>query len=134
MAVNTAVWRQWTHLNHRSEVSTEAPKDFKCSIKAEHRGCACFYLRQPVVLRSNMDDWNLTLGSSRWETLLQPECGMTTVLVSVVSASRMMVIFTASHEDRFQRTPEMSRIGSICVALNDQNWPQHHKVAYKIIC
>lgn len=113
------------------EASTE---DFKCSIKAEHRGCVCFYLRQPVVLRSSMDDWNLTLWSSRWETLLQPECGMTTVLVSVVSASRMMVIFTASHEDRFQRTPEMSRGGSNCVALNDQNWPQHHKVAYTIIC
>lgn len=79
-----------------------------------------------------MDDWNFALWSSRCETLLQPECGMTTVLVSVVSASRMMVIFTASHEDRFQRTPErseMSRIRSICVAFNDQNWPQHHKVA-----
>lgn len=65
----------------------------------------CFYLRQPVVLRSSKEDWNLTLWSSRCETLLQPECGITTVLVSVVSASRMMVIFTASHEDRFQRTP-----------------------------
>lgn len=71
-----------------------------------HRGRVCFYLRQPVVLRSSIEDWNLTLWSSRCETLLHPECGMTTVLVSVVSASRMMFIFTASHEDRFQRTPE----------------------------
>lgn len=63
------------------------------------------HLRQPVVLRSSSDDWNLTLWSSRCETLLQPECGMTTVLVSVDSASRMMVIFTASHDDRFHSTP-----------------------------
>lgn len=30
---------------------------------------------------------------------------MTTVLVNVVRASRMMVIFTASQEERFHRTP-----------------------------
>lgn len=65
-------------------------------------------LRQPVVLRNSMEDWNLTLCSSRWEAVLQPECGMTTVLVSVVRASRMMVIFTASHEERFHRTPVQS--------------------------
>lgn len=47
----------------------------------------------------------MTLCSSRCDTLLQPEWGMTTVLVSVVRASRMMVIFTASHEDKFHRTP-----------------------------
>lgn len=63
------------------------------------------HLRQPVVLRSSREDWNLTLWSSRCETLLQPEWGMTTVLVSVLRASRMMVIFTASHEERFHRTP-----------------------------
>ena len=58
-----------------------------------------------MVLRSSRDDWNLTLWSSRCEMLLQPEWGMTTVLVSVLRASRMMVIFTASHDDRFHRTP-----------------------------
>lgn len=63
------------------------------------------HLRQPVVLRSSSDDWNLVLCSSRCETLLQPEWGMTMVLVSVVRASRMMVIFTASHDDRFHSTP-----------------------------
>lgn len=63
------------------------------------------HLRQPVVLRSSSEDWNLTLWSWRCETLLQPEWGMTTVLVSVDSASRMMVILTASHEDRFHSTP-----------------------------
>lgn len=75
-------------------------------VTAAH-GCVCFvaHLRQPVVLRSSTDDWNLTLCSSRCETLLQPECGMTTVLVSVLRASRMMVIFTASHDERFHRTP-----------------------------
>jgi len=71
------------------------------------RVCVCVpsHLRQPVVLRNNMEDWNLTLCSSRCETVLQPECGMTTVLVSVDRASRMMVIFTASHDERFHRTP-----------------------------
>ncbi|TNN45950.1 hypothetical protein EYF80_043831 [Liparis tanakae] len=63
------------------------------------------YQEQPVVLRSNMEDWNLTLCSSRGARLLQPECGMTTVLASVDRASRTMVIFTASHDERFHRTP-----------------------------
>lgn len=69
--------------------------------------CVCVepHRRQPVVLRSSSEDWNLTLWSWRCETLLQPEWGMTTVLVSVDSASRMMVILTASHEDRFHSTP-----------------------------
>lgn len=58
-----------------------------------------------MVLRSSSDDWNLTLWSSRCGMLLQPEWGMITVLVSVLRASRMMVIFTASQEERFHRTP-----------------------------
>lgn len=41
--------------------------------------------------------------------LLHPEWGMITVLVRVASASRMMVIFTASHEDKFHSTPVRGR-------------------------
>lgn len=55
-----------------------------------------------MVLRSSSEDWNLALW---WSPLLQPEWGTTTVLVSVDRASRMMVILTASHDDRFHRTP-----------------------------
>lgn len=47
----------------------------------------------------------MSLWSSSKVALLHPECGMTTVLVRVAKASRMIVIFRASHEDRFHRTP-----------------------------
>lgn len=67
--------------------------------------CERTHLIQPVVFRSSREDWNLILCCSRCDRLLQPEWGMTTVLVSVVRASRMMVIFTASQEERFHRTP-----------------------------
>lgn len=81
------------------------------------------HLRQPVVLRSSSEDWNLTLCSSWCEALLQPEWGMTTVLISVVRASRMMVIFTASHDERFHRTPagegeQRQRVFKITVSLS----------------
>lgn len=42
---------------------------------------------------------------------------MTTVLVSVVRASRMMVIFTASHEERFHRTPAVDAHSKISQKL-----------------
>lgn len=48
----------------------------------------------------------MSLWSSSKVALLHPECGMITVLVRVAKASRMMVIFRASHDDRFHRTPE----------------------------
>lgn len=63
------------------------------------------YLRQPVVFLSTMEEWNFSLWSSSKVELLHPECGMITVLVRVVKASRMIVIFTASHDDRFHSTP-----------------------------
>lgn len=64
-----------------------------------------FYLRQPVVLRRTKEVWNLILWSSSKEELFHPEWGTITLFVNVARASRMIVIFTASHEDRFQRTP-----------------------------
>ena len=63
------------------------------------------YLRQPVVFLSTREVWNLSLWSSSKVELLHPEWGMITVLVMVVKASRMIVIFTASHDDRFHSTP-----------------------------
>lgn len=76
------------------------------------------YLRQPVVLRSSSEDWNLALW---WSPLLQPEWGTTTVLVSVDRASRMMVILTASHDDRFHRTPA-GRGGSLGGSGRDRSF------------
>lgn len=63
------------------------------------------YLRQPVVFLSTREEWNFSLWSSSKVELLHPEWGMITVLVRVVKASRMIVIFTASHDDRFHSTP-----------------------------
>lgn len=65
----------------------------------------CCYLRQPVVLRSTTEECSLSLCSSWKSVLLQPEWGMITVLVTLLKASRMIVIFNASHEDRFHNTP-----------------------------
>lgn len=63
------------------------------------------YLRHPEVFLSTREEWNLSLWSSSKVELLHPECGTITVLVRVAKASRMMVIFTASHDDRFHSTP-----------------------------
>lgn len=63
------------------------------------------YLRQPVVFLSTSEEWNFSLWSSSKVELLHPEWGMITVLVRVVKASRMIVIFTASQDDRFHSTP-----------------------------
>lgn len=62
-------------------------------------------LRQPVVFLSTSEEWNFNLWSSSKVELLQPEWGMITVLVRVIKASRMIVIFTASQDDRFHSTP-----------------------------
>lgn len=64
------------------------------------------YLRQPVVFLSTNEEWNFSLWSSSKVELLQPEWGMITVLVRLIKASRMIVILTASHDDRFHSTPE----------------------------
>lgn len=63
------------------------------------------YLRQPVLFLSTREEWNFSLWSSSKVELLHPEWGMITVLVRVVKASRMIVILTVSHEDRFHSTP-----------------------------
>lgn len=54
---------------------------------------------------STREEWNLSLWSSSKVALLHPDCGMITVLVRVAKASRMIVIFRASQDDRFHRTP-----------------------------
>lgn len=57
------------------------------------------------MFRRTSEVWNLILWSSSKEELFHPECGTITVFVKVERASRMIVIFTASHDDKFQRTP-----------------------------
>lgn len=54
---------------------------------------------------STSEEWNFNLWSSSKVELLHPEWGMITVLVRVIKASRMIVIFTASQDDRFHSTP-----------------------------
>ncbi len=63
------------------------------------------HLRQPEVFLSTREEWNFSLWSSSKVELFHPEWGMITVLVRVVKASRMIVILTASHDDRFHSTP-----------------------------
>ena len=65
-----------------------------------------WYLRQPVVFLSTREVCSFSLWSSLWGAPPHPECGMITALVSTHSASLTIVIFTASHDDRFHRTPE----------------------------
>lgn len=88
----------------------------KSALSQRHRSCntasspaggagAQAYLRQPEVFLSTSEEWNFNLWSSSKVELLQPEWGMITVLVRVIKASRMIVIFTASQDDRFHSTP-----------------------------
>ena len=63
------------------------------------------HLRQPEVFLSTREEWNFSLWSSSKVELLHPEWGMITVLVRVAKASRIMVIFTASQDDKFHSTP-----------------------------
>lgn len=69
------------------------------------------HLKQPVVFLNTREEWNFSLWSSSKVELLHPEWGMITVLVRVVKASRMIVILTASHDDRFHSTPAGDDMG-----------------------
>lgn len=59
-----------------------------------------------MVFLSTREECNFSLWSSSKAELLHPEWGMITVLVRVDKASLMIVILTASHEERFHSTPE----------------------------
>lgn len=63
------------------------------------------HLRHPVALRSTCDEWSCILWSSCSGEFSHPEWGMITALVNTARASWMIGIFSASQEDRFQRTP-----------------------------
>lgn len=88
-----------------------------CNVAFELRGftvrmffeCIKFsvaHLRQPVALRSTWDVWRWSLRSSWWlGDESQLEWGMMTLLVRTARASWMIGIFSASQDDRFQRTP-----------------------------
>lgn len=97
-------------------ISTMRSSHIRCNATSLPRGGAsaqrvhwAAYLRQPVVFLSTRDEWNFSLWSSSKVELLHPEWGMITVLVRVVKASRMIVIFTASQDDRFHSTPAETR-------------------------
>lgn len=99
-----------------TSISTMRSCHIRCNTPSLPRGGAsaqrvyrAAYLRQPVVFLSTRDEWNFSLWSSSKVELLHPEWGMITVLVRVVKASRMIVIFTASQDDRFHSTPAETR-------------------------
>lgn len=99
--INTAIYQRSMSSCHTWCNSISCPP-WGASAKCVHQ---VVYLRQPVVFLSTREEWNFSLWSSSKVELLHPEWGMITVLVRVVKASRMIVILTASHDDRFHSTP-----------------------------
>lgn len=62
-------------------------------------------LRHPVALRSTCDECSCIFLSSWRGEFSQPEWGIITALVNTARASWMIGILSASHEERFHRTP-----------------------------
>lgn len=62
-------------------------------------------LRHPVALRSTCDECSCIFRSSWRGEFSQPEWGIITALVNTARASWMIGILSASHDERFHRTP-----------------------------
>lgn len=92
------IYTLWAHTWCNSSCCPPWGTSAKCVHQVSH-------LRQPVAFLSTREEWNFSLWSSSKVDVLHPEWGMITVLVRVVKASRMIVIFTVSHDDRFHSTP-----------------------------
>ena len=102
---NIAIYSMST-LHTRCNSASHPPRG--ANTKSVHQ---VVHLRQPVVFLNTREEWNFSLWSSSKVELLHPEWGMITVLVRVVKASRMIVILTASHDDRFHSTPAGDNMG-----------------------